>query len=381
MNLEQLRSRIDEIDSQMVELFKDRMEIATDIARYKKENKLPVLDKTRERELLNKIAEMSGEEFENYSLRLYSQILELSRTYQHKCLGNKSELTRKIEAALDESDKKSFPESAIVACQGVEGAYSTLACEKLFRNPNIMFFDSWDGVFSAVDKGLCKYGILPIENSTAGSVNHVYDLMNKYKFYIVKSIRLKINHSLLAKKGTKLSDIKEIYSHEQAISQCSEFLNSLHGVKITICENTAVAAKQVAESGRSDVAAISSNDCSMLYDLETVCESIQDRANNYTRFICISKNLEIYPGADKTSLMLTLPHKPGSLYSMLSMFYALDINIIKLESRPLTDRDFEFMFYFDIESSVYSDRFVQMINELESTTEKFTYLGSYSETV
>ena len=119
----------------------------------------------------------------------------------------------------------------------------------------------------------------------------------------------------------------------------------------------------------------------MLYDLETVCESIQDRANNYTRFICISKNLEIYPGADKTSLMLTLPHKPGSLYSMLSMFYALDINIIKLESRPLTDRDFEFMFYFDIESSVYSDRFVQMINELESTTEKFTYLGSYSETV
>ena len=187
MDLEQLRSRIDEIDSQMVELFKDRMEIATDIARYKKENKLPVLDKTRERALLNKIAEMSGEEFENYSLRLYSQILELSRTYQHKCLGNKSELTRKIEAALDESDKKSFPESAIVACQGVEGAYSTLACEKLFRNPNIMFFDSWDGVFSAVDKGLCKYGILPIENSTAGSVNHVYDLMNKYKFYIVKS--------------------------------------------------------------------------------------------------------------------------------------------------------------------------------------------------
>lgn len=152
-----------------------------------------------------------------------------------------------------------------------------------------MFFDSWDGVFSAVDKGLCKYGILPIENSTAGSVNHVYDLMNKYKFYIVKSIRLKINHSLLANRGTKLADIKEIYSHEQAISQCSEFLNSLHGVKITICENTAVAAKQVAESGRSDVAAISSNDCSMLYDLETVCESIQDRANNYTRFICISK--------------------------------------------------------------------------------------------
>jgi len=361
MELEQLRGRIDEIDSQMVELFKDRMEIATDIAKYKKENKLPVLDKTRERELLNKIAEMSGEEFANYSLRLYSQILELSRTYQHKCLGNKSELIQKIEAALDESDKKSFPESAIVACQGVEGAYSTLACEKLFKNPNIMFFDSWDGVFAAVAQGLCKYGILPIENSTAGSVNHVYDLMNKNKFYIVKSIRLKVNHSLLANKGTKLEDIKEIYSHEQAI--------------------TAVAAKNVAESGRNDVAAISSNDCSMLYDLETVCESIQDRANNYTRFICISKNLEVYPGADKTSLMLTLPHKPGSLYSMLSMFYALDINITKLESRPLTDRDFEFMFYFDIESSVYSDRFIQMINELESTTEKFTYLGSYTETV
>jgi chorismate mutase/prephenate dehydratase len=244
-----------------------------------------------------------------------------------------------------------------------------------------MFTDSFDKVFSAVSQGLCQYGVLPIENSTAGSVNRVYDLMKKNNFYIVKCIRLKVNHSLLANKGAKLEDIKEIYSHDMAIAQSADFLSKLDGVKVIPCENTAVAAKKVADSNRLDIAAISSASCSELYGLETLCESVQDRADNYTRFICISKKLEIYPGADKTSLMLTLSHKPGSLYSLLSMFSALDINILKLESRPLEDRDFEFMFYFDVEASVYSEKFLQMITELPNATESFTYLGSYSESI
>ena len=381
MNIDQLRRNIDSIDTELVELFKRRMKTAADIAEYKQQNNLPVLDKSRERELLNKVADISGEEYENYTLRLYSQILELSKAYQSKIIKTPSPLYEKISKAVANKDRVQFPEKAIVACQGVEGAYSSLACEKLFRTPSIMFVNSFDAVFSAVSQGLCQYGVLPIENSTAGSVNRVYDLMDKQKFSIVKCVRLKINHSLLTKKGTRLEDIKEIYSHEMAIAQSADFLSTLDGVKIIPCDNTAVAAKMVADSERNDVAAISSAECAALYGLETLCEAVQDKADNYTRFICISKKLEIYPGADKTSLVLTLPHKPGALYNLLSMFSALDINILKLESRPLDGRDFEFMFYFDVEASVYSDKFLQMITELPEATESFSYLGSYSETV
>lgn len=378
MDIKDLRNEINEIDGQLVDLFKRRMGVSLEVAKYKKENNMPVLDKTRERELLLRISEMSGKELGLYSQKLYSTILELSRTYQHKYLDSDTELSSQIKSAIDKTDRV-FPESAVVACQGVEGAYSSLACEKLFKTPDIMFFESWDGVFQAVSKGLCQYGILPIENSTAGSVNHVYDLMNKYNFYITKSIRLKKNHSLLCKNGTELSDVREIFSHEQAINQCSEFLSTLENVKVTVCENTAIAAKMVANSQRNDVAAISSSECASLYGLKSLSRSVQNRDNNYTRFICIGKNLEIYPGADKTSVMMTLPHRPGSLYSVLSMFNSLGVNLLKLESRPLPDRDFEFMFYFDIEASVYSDGFIQLINELGSTSDSFSYLGSYSE--
>lgn len=381
MDINKLRQEIDSIDNQLVNLFTKRMEVASQIGAYKQENNLPVLDKARERELLGKVAKLSGEEFSNYTTRLYSQILELSKAYQSTIVKTESKLYDKISDAVNSQDKMQFPEKAVIACQGVEGAYSSLACEKLFRSPSIMFVDSFDSVFSAVNQGLCQYGVLPIENSTAGSVNRVYDLMDKQRFYIVKCIRLKINHSLLVKQGTKLEDIKEIYSHDMAIAQSAQFLASLSGVKVIPCENTAVAAKKVAESDRNDIAAISSKDCALLYGLDVLKNSIQDRADNYTRFICISKKLEIYPGADKTSLMLTLPHKPGSLYNLLSMFSALDINILKLESRPLDSEDFEFMFYFDVDASVYSEKFLQMIRELPSATESFSYLGSYSETV
>lgn len=381
MDLQEYRNKIDGIDRQLVELFIERMKTSADIADYKSANYLPVLDKGRERELLLKIADLCGEEYENYGVRLYQQILELSKTYQHHRIDGKSDLAERIRAATEAGMNAQLPEKATVACQGVEGAYSSLACEKLLELPNIMYFNSVDSVFSAVSNGFCRYGVLPVENSTAGSVNKVYDLMKKYNFYIVKCIRLKINHSLLAKKGTKLEDVKKIYSHAMALAQSTDFLSSLEGVEAIPCENTAMAAKAVAESNEEGVAALSSIECAELYGLDVLENSVQNREDNYTRFILISKQLEIYPGADRTSLMLTLQHKAGSLNTLLSMFAALNINLLKLESRPLEGSDFEFMFYFDVEGSVYSEKFLQMIDELPYSTQSFVYLGSYSESV
>ncbi len=378
MNLDELRLRIDEIDRQIVDAFTERMKIAGDIARYKKENGKPILDSKREREKLFAVSEMAGDDMKAYVRVLYSLMFELSRSHQSSINDPAPKLFEDITSAI-ENTPKLFPESCSVACQGVEGANSTRACEKLFKSPSIMYLSDFEGVFNAVEKGLCRYGVIPIENSTAGSVNSIYDLMISKKFKIVRSTRIKIDHNLLVNQGVKLSEVREIFSHEQAIKQSSKFLATLDNVKITPCENTAVAAEMVAKSGRRDAAAISSFACAELYGLECVSRSIQDNDNNHTRFICISRDLEIYPGADRTSLMVVLPHKPGSLYKTLARLYALGINLRKLESRPIPQRDFEFMFYFDLETSIYSSEFVRLICELDNISEEFRYLGSYSE--
>ena len=380
MELTEYRQQIDAVDKQLLDLFTQRMQTASDIAWYKKENGLPVLDPSREQEKLLQIYNDTTPDMREYAVSLYSLLFELSRSYQNRLLGTNTELTERIRTAV-ETTPSLFPEHAAVACQGVAGAYSQIACEKLFKLPNVLYFSGFESVFSAIEKGLCRYGIIPLENSTAGSVNMVYDLMTRHRFHIVRSIRIKVDHSLLARPGAQLKDIKEIYSHEQAINQCADFLSQLKGVRVIACENTAMAAKMVAESGRNDVAALSSRACMKLYGLESLADAVQDQGNNYTRFICISKDLEIYPGADRTSLMAVLPHQPGSLYKMLSRFYALGINLNKLESRPIPQRNFEFMFYFDLETSVYQPQFMQLMGEMPALCEEFSYLGSYSEVV
>ena len=380
MELSELRNEIDSIDEQLVKLFCQRMDISAKVADYKRAHDMPILVPARERQILADVAEKAGDEMGNYTRVLYSMIFELSRGYQSKRNMVSSPLHEKISAAI-EATPKLFPQAPMVACQGVEGAYSQIACEKIFKSPFIMYFKNFQGVFNAIEQGLCQYGILPIENSTAGSVNKVYDLMIRHDFSIVRTFRLKVDHNLLANKGASLSDITEIYSHEQAISQCSDFLKGFPGVKVIPVENTAVAAQMVAQSGRKDIAALSSRNCAELYGLTCLAPSVQDKGNNHTRFICISKNLEVYPGSDKTSIMMILPHRPGSLYRVLARLFTLGINVTKLESRPLPDREFEFMFYFDLETSIYSEEFVQLMCELDDLCEEFKYLGSYTEVV
>ena len=380
MDLTQIRQQIDQIDEELIHLFCDRMALSAKVADYKKANNLPILVPARERAILQKVAELSGPEMSNYSRVLYSMLFELSRSYQSKRNGEISPLFKEISHSIEHTPKL-FPQTPIVACQGVEGAYSQIACEKIFKSPFIMYFKNFEAVFTAIEKGMCQYGILPIENSTAGSVTKVYDLMIRHNFSIVRTFRLKVDHNLLANPGASLSDIKTIYSHEQAINQCGDFLHSLTGVNVIPVANTALASEMVSKSGKKDVAALSSRYCAELYGLNCLAASVQDKGNNRTRFICISKNLEIYPGSDKTSIMMILPHKPGALYKVLARLYTLGINVTKLESRPIPDREFEFMFYFDLETSIYSEEFIQLMCELDDLCEEFKYLGSYSEVV
>ncbi len=377
MDIKDVRNEIDKIDDEIAKLFTQRMDSVKKVIEIKKQNGLPVFNSAREREILSRIADQVPENYEVYSKVLFSTLFELSRSYQNG-LTSESGLEKRIKNALKTADDE-FPQKATVACQGVDGAYSELAAGKLFALPNILFFRHFEGVFQAVEKGLCKYGVLPIENSSYGSVNEVYDLMKNHNFSIVRTIKMHVSHVLLAKDGATLADIKEVYSHEQAIGQCGEFFKNHPEIKIKVCENTAIAAETVAKSADKSVAAISSANCAELYGLKVIKTGIQNSENNYTRFICISKEPEIYAGANKISVMLSLPHKPGSLYTVMSKFNSLGINLSKLESRPISGSDFEFMFYFDIDASVRNEKVLKLLSELDAEAEQFVFLGAYSE--
>jgi len=377
--IDEIRNRIDKIDDELAGLFAERLSLVEEIAKKKKEENLPILNTAREREIITRLTEGKSDAMAGYTKTLYTAIFDLSRSHQARVFSESSKVATSIRSAL-ENTPALFPKSAVVACQGTEGANSTTACERLFERPSIMYFNTFEGVFAAVDKGLCQYGVLPIENSLHGSVTDIYDLMNKYRFSIVQGVKLKINHVLLAKPGAKIGDIRKIYSHEQALGQCSDFLKG-YNIAIEACENTAMAAKMISEGDAMDVAAISSIQCAELYNLVVLSEDVQNSDNNYTKFICISKKLEIYPGARKISLMTTVSHRPGSLYQLIAKFAALGINMTKLESRVMPNKDSEAMFYFDFDLSVYdNDAVFNLFSQLESGNDKFVFLGCYSET-
>lgn len=378
MDLNGIRERINAIDDQMVELFVERMQAAAEVASAKAEKNLPVLDMRREQAVLERVMEKAGEEFEIYVNKLYQTMFDISKSYQAGIMTKETALSEEIMKNIANPPME-FPRKAVVACQGVEGSYAARACNRLFALPSKMYFSNFESVFNAVESGLCKYGVLPIENSSAGSVTEVYDLMVRHKFYIVKSLKLHVSHALLAKPGVKVEDIKEVISHSQALQQCSNFLKANPNMKVTIFENTATAAKFVAESDRTDIAALSSTDCAKLYGLNVLKDGVQNNENNYTRFICIAKDMEIYAGSNKISLMLSVDHRPGSLHELIGKFACRGINLCKLESRPIPGKDFEFRFYFDLDGSVFSPEMRTVLKDIEQAAESMSFLGCYSE--
>ncbi len=377
MDLNEIRNQIDRVDSKILKLFLERMHLGEEVAAYKKDNALPVLNKAREREILARVQAEAGD-MEPYAYQLFTTLMELSKVRQTLLTAAPSRIRPAIEQALT-APEDVFPKTGTVACQGVEGANSQAACDKLLPRGNIMYVKTFEAVFDAVESGLCKFGVVPIENSANGSVRSVYELLQRKHFSIVRATTLHIRHELLAKPGTKLSEITEIYSHEQAIGQCSRYLTGLNGkVKVIPCANTAVAAKMVADGINPHAAAISSHACAELYGLSMIKDDIQDSDNNYTRFICIAKNPVIYAGANRISLILDCKNEPGALNAILTKIGAYGVNTSKLESCPVTGRNFEFIFFFDLDASVREPGVLALLEELERTSESFTFLGNYS---
>ncbi|MDD5931918.1 MAG: prephenate dehydratase domain-containing protein [Oscillospiraceae bacterium] len=377
MELSEIRAKIDAVDDQLLQLFLERMSLADEVGAYKNEHHLPILNKERERAVLAKVTEKAGDR-ERYAYHLFSTLFELARSRQAELISAPTKVAAQVKASL-EAGGAVFPQTGLIACQGVEGANSQVACDRLLPRGNIVYVKTFDAVVAAVESGLCKFGVLPVENSSNGSVRAVYDLLQDHKLSVVRSTRLCIRHELLAVPGAKLEGITEIYSHEQAIGQCSKFLGSLNGVRVVPCANTAVAAKMVAERRDPHVAAISSHPCAALYGLESIRDDIQDSDNNYTRFFCITKEPIIYAGASRISLIIACDNKPGALYDILSKLAALGINMTKLESCPVTGRNFEFIFFLELEASVLEPGVLSMLEELERSCQNFTFLGNYAE--
>lgn len=375
--LSEIRKDIDALDDQLVDLYLKRMALSSEVAKSKKQTGKAISDTERENQIVYRLAKKVPEDMQLYLKELYSTVFCTGKAYQSSLIGNKSKTVMQLEEFL-KGDFSSLPVTASVACQGIKGANSGVAASKLFPVSDITYFKDFDGVFGAVEKGFCEYGVLPIENSTAGSVLEVYDLMKKHNFYIVRSARVRIDHCLCGVQSTDISKIKKVISHQQALSQCAEYLKKM-GVEIEACENTAVASKRVSELGDESVAAICSCECAESYGLKVLDKSIQDNLNNFTRFICISKDLKIFKGADRISVMTSLSHKPGSLNRILSRFSALGLNLTKIESRPIANSEFEFMFYFDFEGDVKDLEVKNVISELENGSDKFVFLGSYKE--
>ena len=379
-DIAELRRDIDVIDDKIAELFLNRMEKMDEVALAKKNEGTSISDPARERNILSRVTNAVGEKHEDATRLLFRTIFGITKARQRVLLNGESEFTKSIKDAIAATNDK-FPKRAIVACPGVEGAYAQQAASRMFPLPTIVYFNDFEKIFEAVEKGLCPYGILPIENSAAGSVAAVYDLMQKHKFHIVRSLKLKIDHVLLAPKGTRLSDVKVIESHPHALAQCSEFFRAHSDIEMKPAINTATAAEALAANKTPGVAVIASRTCAELYGLEVIAESIQNAALNYTRFICIAKNPEIYSDANKISVMLSLPHRPGSLNDIIAKFSAINVNLTKLESRPVPGMDFEFRFIFEFEASISEPSVLSLLADLAADPEidRFTFLGAYSE--
>ena len=381
MELPEVREQLDRIDSELLKLFLARMELVDVVADIKaRDSARPLYDPVRERAILMKVRENAGTEFGDAAHQLFRTLLELSRARQAAKLIPATTVAARV-AAMCANEKNVFPQSGRVAVSGIEGCHAGTAAERIFPRGDLVFLDGFRAVVQAVQAGLCQYGILPIENSSNGSVRNVYELLREPDITIVRSARLLIRHVLLTQKDADLSGIRTIYTHEQAAGQCSRFIASLGDVDVVPCVSTAHAAQRAAEAHDPAVAAIAGETCAKLYGLTVLEDQIQNSDNNDTRFLCITKGAVCFAGADRMSLMVSCANSPGALYQMIAKISALGINMVKLESIPIPGTNFSYRFFMDLECNLHHEGILGLLCELERSCDSFTLLGNYSEMI
>lgn len=363
MDLSDYRDKIDEIDKNIAVLFEKRMETAEAIANYKKKNSLPVLNSSREKQVLDKVKSyIKDPELKPAAEELYRFLMKMSRNYQEKKLSSSRTLN--------------------IVYQGVPGAYSDKALNEFFSENysgypiNKINVKTFQDVFTYLEDEKMDYGILPIENSSTGGISEVYDSLKNSSFYIAGEKKVKVSHYLLGIKGARIEDIKYVYSHPQALLQCEKFLNNFPNWSIIPYSNTAASVKLISEKGDKSYAAIGSIEAKNIYDLDILSPNINFSKNNYTRFIIISRREPKEPG-DKISLVLSIKNESGALYNILKIFNKNNINMVKIESRPIIDKPWEYFFYIDFEGNINQDIIKLSMEEIKKESSYFKLLGNY----
>ena len=374
MDLLELRKKIDEIDEQIVKLYEDRMDVSRQVAEYKIETGKKVFDRQREQEKLEKVKSLTHNDFNSHGIEeLFEQIMAMSRKLQYQLLTERGSMGKLPFIGVDTLDSG----KARVVFQGAEGAYSQAAMVKYFGDQvNSFHVDTFREAMSAIDEGSADFAVLPIENSTAGIVNEIYDLLVEFENYIVGEQIIKIEHCLLGVPGTQLSDIKTVYSHPQSLMQSAKFLADHSWQQISM-QNNAFAARKVAEEGDKTQAAIASEYAGEVYGLEVLQRKVNQSGTNSTRFIIVTNQKIFRKDATKVSICFEVPHESGSLYHMLSHFIYNNLNLTKIESRPIEDRNWEYRFFIDFEGNLADSAVKNALRGLRDEARNMKILGNY----
>jgi chorismate mutase/prephenate dehydratase len=374
-DLKELRDEIDVIDRQIVELFEKRMAVSKEVAEYKISTGKKVFDRNREVAKIDTVKSLTHNEFNKHGVEeLFQQIMAMSRKLQYQLLAENGVIGRLPFIAVDEIERSKVR----VVFQGVEGAYSQAAMKQYFQD-DITYFhvEQWRDAMEAIAEGSADFAVLPIENSTAGSVSDMYDLLVEFENYIVGEQIIRCEHKLLGLPGAQLSDIRRVYSHQQALSQCKPYLEEHRDWKKIPLENTAVAAKRVAEEKDVSQAAIASAFASDYFGLQVLADKIYVNEANSTRFIIVTNQRIFRRDADKISICFELPHISGSLYNMLSHFIYNNVNMTKIESRPITGRNWEYRFFVDFEGNLNDSSVKNALRGIREEAINMRILGNY----
>lgn len=378
LNLDEIRVQIDKVDENLTKLFEERMDLVIKVAKYKEERNQKIFDSDREKKVIEKNKSyLQNHEYDKSLVDFYNSLMSISRRFQAKQIfsvkesDDVSELEKLVENA---GTRKANP---VVVYQGVPGAYSEEAMVSVFgedvRNVNVKEFED---VFKKLKEDDVDYGVLPIENSSTGSISEVYDYLREYGYFVVGETSVKVDQNLLALPGTKLEEIEEVYSHQQGLSQSEDFLKNYEWKQVPF-RNTAESALLVKNEGDKRKAAIASRRAAKLYSLEIIASSINFNTNNCTRFIVIGKNLEIDHSSNKVSILFSAPHKAGSLYGALSYFAENNLNMLRIESRPVVAKSWEYFFYIDFEGNLKDPDLRKAIADIEKNSTYFKLLGNY----